>query len=86
MLNIDFTHRWREELVAKSEAGTLIFEVTMGSYHVYFPTEETWLKSTPEWAKPQWNDFYEACHAWCRSNHIPITVVENALVYEERTK
>lgn len=85
MLKIDFTPRWKEELVAKTEQGTLVFELTMGKYHVYFPTEETWLKCTPEWAKDKWKDFFEACDKWCRHNTIPITVIERAFVYEEKT-
>ncbi len=83
-MKIDFAPRWREELVAKTEAGTLIFELTMRKLHVYFPSEERWLKAVPDWAKDQWKDFFEECSKWCRSNNMPITVVDDALVYEEK--
>lgn len=86
MYTINFNPRWREELVATSIDGILIFEITMGKYHVYFPDEALWLKSVPEWAKDKWNIYLEACKLWCSQNAIPISVVENGFVYEERNK
>jgi len=84
MYRIEFTPRWREELVATCDEGILIFELTMGKNHVYFPDEEKWVTSVPTWAKDKWKVFFEACEAWCIRNHIPITIVENALVYAEK--
>lgn len=84
MSMIHFNPRWREELVATSENGILIFELTMGTYHVYFPTEAKWRESVPEWAKSQWELYLNQCQQWCVQNNIPLTVVENALVYEEK--
>lgn len=81
---IRFTARWREELVATSEEGRLIFELTMGTYHVYFPDEETWKKSVPDWAKDKWELYEQECSRWCQQQHIPISIVYNALVYEEK--
>jgi len=85
MSKIHFNPRWREELVATSKEGTLIFELTMGKYHVYFPGQTIWLTSVPEWAKPKWQTYLEACQDWCAQNKIPITIVDNALVYEEKS-
>lgn len=84
MTAIKFNSRWKEELVAKSEEGSLVFEYTMGVYHVYFPTQETWLNLAPEWAKPKWTTYLEECKKWCAKNNIPITIVENGTVYEDK--
>jgi hypothetical protein len=84
MLKIEFTPRWREELVATSNEGVLIFELTMGQNHVYFPDKAKWIESVPEWAKDKWQDYVDACSQWCSGNGIPISIVDNALVYEEK--
>ena len=81
---IHFNPRWREELVASSEEGVLVFELTMGTYHVYFPSESKWLESVPQWAREKWELYLEACKVWCGQNNIPISVVDNGLVYEEK--
>jgi hypothetical protein len=81
---IKFSPRWREELVATSSEGVLIFELTMGKYHVYFPDENRWKNQVPEWAKMKWDIFLSACKTWCEQNKIPISVVPDALVYEEK--
>ncbi len=81
---IQFQPRWKEEIVASSRKGVLVFEMTMGINHVYFPTELLWLKDAPEWAKPLWKDYAEQCEQWCRSNRVPFTLVDNTYMYEER--
>lgn len=81
---IHFTPRWREELVATSNEGKLIFELTMGTYHLYFPDLATWKKSVPEWAKDKWEYYEQECTKWCEQQRIPISIVDNALVYEEK--
>ena len=43
MPGINVTARWKEELVAVAAEGTLIFELTMGTLHVYFPDHDAWL-------------------------------------------
>ena len=48
---ISFTPRWREELLAASKEGKLIFELTIGTYHAYFPDQATWKKPVLYWAK-----------------------------------
>jgi len=84
MLKIEFTPRWKEELVAKSQEGTLIFELTMGKDHVYFPSHIKWMDSAPEWAKDKWKEYFDGCSKWCSANNIPISVVENGWMYEEK--
>lgn len=85
MSRISFSPRWREELVASSAEGTLVFELTMGTYHVYFPDEEGWAKQVPQWAKDKWKQYFDECSNWCVINNIPISIVDQALVYEEKT-
>ncbi len=84
MTIIRFSPRWKEELVAASDEGTLIFELTMGKYHVYFPDQQKWLASVPAWAKDKWELYHDQCRRWCEQNRIPFTVAENTFVYEEK--
>jgi len=86
MSKIEFTPRWREELVATSNEGILIFELTMGKHHVYFPDETKWMESVPAWAKDKWNEYLDACSQWCSRSGIPLSVVDYAVVYEEKRK
>jgi hypothetical protein len=86
MLRIEFSPRWREELVASCSEGVLIFELTMGQNHVYFPSESKWIVSVPPWATDKWKLFFEECKMWCSGNGIPISIVDNALVYEEKPR
>jgi hypothetical protein len=81
---ISFNARWLEELIATSDEGILIFELTMGKLTVYFPDQDRWLASVPGWAKGQWKIYQEACKEWCAQQKIPMLVVDNALVYEEK--
>lgn len=84
MTIIDFKPRWREELVARSSEGILIFELTMGQYHVYFPTLERWESTVPAWAKGKWQVYQDQCALWCKGNRIPLTITDDAYVYEEK--
>lgn len=81
---ITFQPRWREELVAKSSNGILVFELTMGTPHVYFPDQECWKKEVPNWALPLWEEYKNAAEKWCVANRTPISIVDNALVYAEK--
>lgn len=80
-MRIDLQPRWREELVARSEQGTLVFELTMGKMHVYFPDAVLWASSVPKWAIPLRPDFESACQDWCQRQGIPMTVTGNTFVY-----
>lgn len=81
---ISFHPRWREELVASSSQGKLVFELTMGTMHVYFPDESRWLATSPGWAREQWRRYHDACEQWSQANRIPFTVTSDAHLYEER--
>lgn len=78
---IQFEPRWREELVATSQEGNLVFELTMGQIHVYFPDENRWQKSVPEWALEKYDLYQEACKTWCESRGILFSIAENTFVY-----
>jgi hypothetical protein len=84
MQEIKFNPRWKEELVATSQEGVLIFEITMGKLHVYFPDETRWKNQVPEWAKMKWKIYLDACEKWCLVNTIPMDIVPDAHVYEEK--
>jgi hypothetical protein len=81
---IEFRPRWREELEAISQAGKLVFELTMGRYHVYFPDQARWSALAPPWALDHWQTYHNACQAWCRQNRIPMTLTPDAHFYEEK--
>lgn len=84
MSEIAFRGRWREELVGTSERGALVFELTMGTLHVYFPDESRWRAVVPEWARDEHARWLAACRAWCAANRIPLTLTADAHVSEER--
>lgn len=84
MTPIEFKPRWREELEAVSPQGKLIFELTMGRLHVYFPDQQRWLALAPAWAKDQWQIYHDACQRWCQQNRIPITLTADAHFSEEK--
>ena len=84
MNKIRFMPRWKEELVATSDEGTLILEIAMGQLHVYFPDQTKWLNSVPAWATEKWKLYMDACTDWCAENKIPITIVDNTFVYEAK--
>ena len=61
--------------------GILIFELSMGTLHVYFPDEEKWSASVPDWAKEKWQVYLDACTDWCKENRIPISIVNLTITY-----
>ncbi|WP_430899292.1 MULTISPECIES: hypothetical protein [unclassified Paraflavitalea] len=79
---IHFAPRWKEELVATSKSGKLVFEFTMGVEHVYFPSKELWEKQAPDWAKDKWEEYMKACTNWSESNRYPMSIVDNTFMYE----
>jgi len=81
---IRFSTRWKEELVAESAEGSLVFEFSMGQPHVYFPSKELWEKEVPAWARSRWDEFHASCTEWCHRQGVPISVVENTFVYQQR--
>lgn len=83
MSEISFKPRWREELVASSADGALVFEMTFGQYHVYFPTQARWETQVPDWARPRWSEYHDACQRWCAEQRIPFTLVDDAHVTQD---
>jgi len=84
MHHIEFSARWREELVASSPEGKLVFELTMGTLHVYFPDEVRWRALAPKWAEDKWQVYVDACREWCREEKIPISIVDDGHFSEEK--
>ena len=80
MSTITFQAGWREELVATCAEGILVFELTMGTYHLYFPTEKRWTTQVPAWAKNRWQAFLTASERWCAAERIPLSLVDDAHV------
>lgn len=80
MKNFEFNIRWKEELDGFVDGHRFTLEITMGSLHVYFPSEETWERSAPDWAKGMWPDASEAAARWATNNSIPFEVDERAWV------
>lgn len=81
---IRFTPRWKEELVAESAEGTLVFELTMGEAQLCFPSESLWQQEVPEWARTKWETYLEQCRDWCSRNQVPLSVVDNTFVYQQQ--
>ena len=76
----EFEMKWKEDLYCKAKEGTLIFEITMGVYHVYFPTESKWNKDAPEWARHQYANVLTELRAWCEEKNIPLSLVDNGSI------
>ncbi|MFN8581645.1 MAG: hypothetical protein U0163_11805 [Gemmatimonadaceae bacterium] len=75
--------RWREELEAIAHGHKLVFEMTIAGFHVYFPSEGRWNEVVPTWAQPRWEEYRDACVAWCQQQRIPISFVDDANVSVE---
>lgn len=43
-----------------------------GVVSVEFPTEDTWERDAPVWAKPYWEAVRNQLTAWCDSQKIPL--------------
>ena len=85
MAQIEFKPRWREELEAISSEGKLVFEFTIGRFHVYFPDQQRWLAlPPPAWARDHWQTYHDACQRWCQQNRFPMTLEADANFYEEK--
>jgi hypothetical protein len=73
-----FHYRWKEELVCSCPEGTFTLELTIGFATVYLPTEETWQKIAPDWAKGEWATLHKDIQLWCVNNSIPLVIDSNA--------
>ena len=84
MNQIIFNPRWKEELEAISDDGILIFELTMGKLHVYFPGQERWKECVPDWARGKWEIYLQPAAFGANKITFRSSVVDNAYVYEEK--
>ena len=76
--------RWKEELVATSAEGALVFEFTMGVNHVYFPSQASWERQVPAWALDKREQYLAECEKWCSANRVPLSVTDEAWVAVEK--
>ena len=60
MGGITLKGRWREELVAASDQGILVFEFP-GHKKVYFPSQDRWLTQVPDWVRDKQAEYLAAC-------------------------
>jgi len=82
MSRINFVPGWKEELIASSEEGILVFEFTIAREHVYFPDEDLWKTGAPEWPKDKWELYRKKCEQWCSQNNIPFSLASGTFFYE----
>lgn len=80
MKSFTFNIRWKEELDGFVDGHRFTVEITMGSLHVYFPSEEIWEKNAPEWAKGMWQEASDATARWAAGQSIPFEIADNTWV------
>lgn len=82
-IRFEFRPRWKEELVCSSVLGNLVLDMPMGVTSVYLPTEGSWARQAPQWARAMWPEFHAQLVQWCASERVPLYVEDSASVYEE---
>jgi Domain of unknown function (DUF4328) len=82
-IRFQFRPRWKEELVCSTVLGNLVLDMPMGVTSVYLPTEASWARQAPEWARGLWFDLHADLVQWCASERVPLYVEDSATVYEE---
>lgn len=75
-----FTPRWKEQLACASAQGEVVLEMMMIEPHVFFPTDDTWARQAPSWAKNRRAELLAELAQWCTAQGIPLTVDEEAWV------
>ena len=75
-----FRTRWKEELACESQGGVLVLEMMFIEPHVYFPTDASWARQAPRWAKSRRADLLVELERWCTARDIPLSVDEQAYV------
>ena len=75
-INAEYTFglRWKEELVATIPGGGFVIGAPMGVLSVDFPTEATWERFCPEWARGRWAEVRDAIEKWGAQQNIPIYI------------
>jgi hypothetical protein len=61
--------------------GSFILEMPMGVLSVSLPTQSSWERKAPAWAKDHWQTIYEQLEKWCKENKVQFFVEETAVVY-----
>lgn len=83
-MKIRYQARWKEMLDGFVGDNRFTVEFTMGRPHVYFPTEETWKKTAPDWAKDLWAEAQEQAAEWSKEQKTPFDIDAGAWVeFEE---
>jgi hypothetical protein len=78
---VQFSPRWKEELVCSVDGKSFVIEFSMGSaYHAYLPEQERWEAVAPDWAKPLWEQVRDDLTRWCEGQRIKLTIDSNSWV------
>jgi hypothetical protein len=72
--------KWKEQLVWEDGPTRLIFELTMGADHVYFPTREAWDRQVADAVRPRYDEVLADIETWCRKKKTPLTVEPHARI------
>lgn len=75
-----FTPRWKETLACVSAEGEVVLEMMFIEPHVYFPTDDTWARQAPSWAKDRRAEMLGELEQWCAARDVPLTVDDKAWV------
>jgi hypothetical protein len=75
-----FTPRWKETLACAAVEGEVILEMMFIEPHVYFPSDETWARQAPSWAKNRRAELLGELEQWCAARGVPLTVDDKAWV------
>lgn len=77
-----FQPRWKEELVCTGPGGTFVLELPMGTLSAYLPTEATWTRTAPAWARDLWPTLHAELTTWSVANNAQLIIDDTAGVYE----
>ena len=86
MGKIKFTPKWKEELIGTCEDYSFTIEVTMGEFTAYFPSEQKWKETVPEWAQGERKTILEELKLWGKENNVPVATDDSAWIYFEKEK
>ena len=81
MKHFRFMPQWKEELVCECSGGSFILEAPMGIFSVYLPTEPSWQRQAPDWARPLWPRLRAELEDWCGRDHAKFYIEESATAY-----
>ncbi|MGI1680225.1 MAG: hypothetical protein K6L75_15905 [Cellvibrionaceae bacterium] len=81
MNTFTFQPRWKEELIVTGPGGSFVLELPMGILSAYLPSEDTWEKKAPDWARNYWSVLKQELEVWCQQNDANFFIDETASVY-----